>query len=245
MQTNGARNRALLMGSGWTLAAAAALALFKSSPAEPITLWTMGVVALGWAGILLHVLAAERRAAGASIAAAGSDTRGMIDGLAQAMGAEMQRACRELVRVDELLAHAIERLMAAFDSVSEQSHRHQSELALAAAGAQGTPDAERWRAAAERAASNVNSAVTALQFRDVVGQKLGHVRRELEALEQLMQRVRELSAAQAEAAMASGRARASAHFAAQVQGLLLELEQVKAANPVQQALMHAGEVDLF
>lgn len=245
MQTNGARNRALLMGSGWTLAAAAALAWFKSSPAEPITLWTMGVVALGWAGILLHALAAERRAAGAFIAAAGSDTRGMIDGLAQAMGAEMQRACRELARVDELLAHAIERLMAAFGSVSEQGQRQWSELALAAAGAQGTPDAERWRAASGRAASNVNGAVTALQFRDVVGQKLGHVRRELEALEQLMQRVRELSAAQAGAATAGGRARAPAQFAAQVQALLLELEQVKAANPVQQALMHAGEVDLF
>ena len=245
MQPNRARNRALLMGSGWTLAAAVALAWFKSSPSEPITLWTIGVVALGWAGVLLHTLAAERRAAGASIAAAGCDSRGMIDGLAQAMSVEMQRACRELVRVDELLAHAIGRLMAAFDSVGEQGHRHQSELALAAAVAQGTPDAERLRAAAERAASNVNSAVTALQFRDVVGQKLGHVRRELEALEQLMQRVRELSAAQAGAATAGGRARAQAQFAARVQALLLELEQVKAVNPVQQALMHAGEVDLF
>lgn len=245
MQRNGARRRALLAGGGWTAAAVAALAWFKSAPAEPITLWTMGVVALGWAGILLYALAAERRAAGITIAAAGCDSRGVIDGLAQAMGAEMQRACRELVQVDELLAHAIERLMAAFDSVSEQGHRHQSELALAAAGAQRTPEAERWRAAAEHAASNISKAVTALQFRDVVGQKLGYVRRELEALEQLMQRVRELSAAQAEAAMVGGRARAQAQFAARVKALLLELEQVKAANPAQQALMHAGEVDLF
>lgn len=54
MQPNGARNRALLIGTGWTLAAAVALALFKSSPSEPIYLWTLGVVAFGWAGELMR-----------------------------------------------------------------------------------------------------------------------------------------------------------------------------------------------
>ena len=83
----------------------------------------------------------------------------------------------------------------------------------------------------------MNGAVTALQFRDVVGQKLGHLRSELEALEQVMHRVREVSAAPAEPAVAG--------LAARVQGLLRELEQAKAVGPVQQALMHAGEVDLF
>jgi len=237
VQPNRARNRALLIGAGWTVAAAVALALFKSLQSEPIYLWSLGVVALGWAGALLHALAAERRAASASLVAAGCETRALIDGLAQATGMEMQRACSELVRVDDMLAHAIERLLAVFDSVSEQACHQQRELALAAAAVQGTPAAERLRDAAERVASDVNGAVTALQFRDVVGQKLGHLRSELEALEQVMHRVREVSAAPAEPAVAG--------LAARVQGLLRELEQAKAVGPVQQALMHAGEVDLF
>ncbi len=247
VQPNAARNRALLMGTGWTLAAGAAFALFKSSPSEPICLWSLGLVASGWAGVLLHALATEQRAAGASLATAGCETRVVIDGLAQAMGMEMRRACGELVRVDELLAHAIEQLMAAFGSVSEQARRRRSELESEADGAQGTPDAEQLRAAAERVASEVNGAITALQFRDVVGQKLGHVRRELEALEKVMQQVREASRAQSGPEPVPGRARAQgrADLAARVWGLLRELEQAKAASPAQQELMHAGEVDLF
>lgn len=245
MQPNRARNRALLMGTGWTLAAAVALAFFKSARSEPIYLWSLGVVALGWTGVLLHALAAGQRAASASLAVAGGETRAVIDGLAQALGMEMQRACGELRRVDELLAHAIAQLMTAFNSVSEQARRHQSELARAAAGAQGTPAEERLRAAAERVASDVNGAVTALQFRDVVGQKLGHVRRELEALEQVMRRIRELSSAPPGAAPGPLRGPEQADLAARVRGLLQELEQTKAASPAQQALMHAGEVDLF
>lgn len=246
VQPNGARNRALLIGTGWTLAAALALAGFKSAASEPIYLWSLGLVALGWAGVLLHALAAERRVASASLAASGCETRAVLDGLAQAMGMEMQRACSELVRVDDLLAHAIEQLMAAFSSASEQVRSHQSELALAAAGARG-PDAEQLRATAERFANEVNGAVTALQFRDVVGQKLGHVRRELEALQQVMHRVREASSAPSGPEPAPGRARAPGHadLAARVLDLLRELEQAKAASPVQQELMHAGDVELF
>lgn len=245
MQATGARNRALLFGTGWTFTAAAALAAFKSSPFEPITLLSLGLVALGWAGALLHALAAERRAAVASLTAAGLETRAVIDGLAQAMGAEMQRACAELLRVDELLAHAIEQLMAAFNSVSEQVRDHQGELAAEADGAQGTAAAERLKIAAEHVAREVNGAVTALQFRDVVGQKLGHVRCELEALEQVMQRVREASGAPPAVANSGARAPQQAQLAARVQGLLRELELAKAASPAQQELMHAGEVDLF
>ena len=245
MQANGARKRALLTGTGWTLAAAAALALFKSAASEPIYLWTLGVVALGWAGILLQALAAGERAASAAMAAADGEASAVIDGLAQAMGMEMRRASSELLRVDELLGHAIERLMAAFNSVSDEASRHQNELALAAAAAQGTAASERLRAAAERVASDVNGAVTALQFRDVVGQKLGHVRRELEALEQLMQQIRELSAAPSAAVRGRVRAPGQVRLAARVQALLLELEQAKAASPAQQELMHAGEVELF
>jgi hypothetical protein len=234
VQPNGARNRALLIGTGWTLAVLVALACFKFSPFETIYLWSLSVVAFGWAGVLLHALGSERRAASASVAAADRETRAVIDGLTQAMAVRMQWAYSEVVRVDELLAHAIEQLMTAFNSVSEQARQHQSELVLAAARAQGTPEAERLRAAAERVASDVNSAITALQFRDVVGQKLGHVGSELRALEQAMHRIREVSAQCAQA-----------DLAARIGGLLLPLQQTGATSPAPQELMHAGEVELF
>ena len=77
---------------------------------------------------------------------------------------------------------------------------------------------------------DVNGAVIAMQFRDVVGQKLGHVRGELDTLDQLMRRICESR---------------QENFAAQVQELLHEMEHKKASNPAQQQLMHAGEVTLF
>ena len=126
MPANGARKQALLMGTGWTPAAAAALALFKSSPGAPIYLWAPGAVALGWTGIFGHALATAQREARMYIDAAGGDTRAVIDGLAQVMSAEMRRACSELLRVDELLAHAIEQLTMAFDSVGQEARRQRS-----------------------------------------------------------------------------------------------------------------------
>lgn len=247
MQPNGTRKRALLIGAGWTLAALAALAWVKSSFPEPIYLWSLGLVALGWAAALLQALAGAQRAASAALAAAGSETRAVIDGVARALGGEIQEVCSELTRVDELLAHAIEQLMVAFSSVSDQVCVHQRELARQATGAQSPSAADRLRAAAERVASDVNGAVTAMQFRDVVGQKLGHVRRELEALGQMTQKIRELYAAQSGLAAALGRpeARGPADLGAGVRGLLRELERHRAASPARQELMHAGEVDLF
>ena len=202
---------------------------------------TLATVALGWAGVLSHALGAEQRTASAAAAAASHENCAVIEELAQAIGMQMQRAGIELGRVDDLLAHAIEQLMSAFNSVSEQAQRHQSELAQAASAALGTPAAEQLRAAAECVASEVNGAVTALQFRDVVGQKLGHVRLELEALEQAMRQIRCVSGTSAGPAAPSGQA----DLAARVQDLLRRLRQAQATSPVQQELMHAGEVELF
>ena len=234
MQANGVRNDALILGTAWTLVLAAPLFWFKSSSTWPISVLSLAAAGLGWAAILAYALRRERRAMEAGLAAADGASRAAIDGMAQVMIEQMQGACTELQRVDELLGHAIEQLMAAFNSVSEQARAHQSELAQAAAAAQGTPGAERLRAAAERVASDVDGAVTALQFRDVVGQKLGHVRSELVALEQAMHRIREVSAQCAQADLAPS-----------VGGLLRQLRQTKAASPVRQELMHAGEVELF
>lgn len=234
MQTNGVRNDALFLGTAWTLILAGTLYLFKSSPTWPISVLSLAAAGLGWVAISAYALRRERRAMDAGLAAADAASRAAVDAMAQVMIEQMQGACTELQRVDELLAHAIEQLMAAFNSVSEQARAHQSELAQAAAAAAGAPGAERLRAAAERVASDVDGAVTALQFRDVVGQKLGHVRSELAALEQAMHGIREASAQCAQAELAP-----------RVGGLLRQLRQARAASPARQELMHAGEVELF
>ena len=247
MQAKGIGKRALLIGALWTLAAPAALVWFKSDYSAPIYLWSLGLVALGWAAVLLHALAAAERSANVALAAAGSETRSVIDGVACATDEELQGACKELTRVDELLAHAIGQLLTAFNGVSDQVQAHQRELAEEVAVAQGTPAADRLRATAERVASDVNGAVTALQFRDVVGQKLDHVRRELQALGHLMQKIRALSSTQPGLALAPERAEASgpAALGAGVRALLQHRKQRRAASPVRQELMHAGEVELF
>jgi hypothetical protein len=234
VNANGVRKDTFFLGTAWTLILAGLLSWFKSSPAWPISLLSLAAAGLGWAALLAYALQRAQHAQDAALAAADGASRGAVDGMARVMIEQMQGACAELQRVDELLGHAIEQLIAVFNSVSEQAQAHQSELAQAAAAAQGTPAAERLRAAAERVASDVDGAVTALQFRDVVGQKLGHVRSELVALEQAMHRVREVSAQCARADLAP-----------RVDGLLQQLRLAKAASPVRQELMHAGEVDLF
>ena len=234
MQANRVRNDALFWGTAWTVVLAVALFWFKSDAAWPICVVSLAFAGLGWAAISVCALRRERVAMSEALAGAGGASRAAIDGMAQVMIEQMQAACMELQRVDELLGHAIDQLMAAFHSVSEQARAHQGELARAAAVAQGTPAAERLRAAAERVAGDVNGAVTALQFRDVVGQKLGHVRSELVALEQAMHRIREAAAHCAHPDLAR-----------RVDGLLQQLREAKAASPVRQELMHAGEVELF
>jgi hypothetical protein len=197
VRRNTVRNRALLIGTGWTLAVLAGLFWFKSFASLPIDmLWSLGGVAFGWAVVLLSALAwAQDGASEFAKKTVECETRAVINGLAQVVGLEVQRARSELMLADELLEHAIGQLMMAFDSVRD-----------------------------------VNGAVTAMQFRDVVGQKLGHVRGELDTLGQLMQRI-----------CASGQV----DFAAAVRDLLCELELKRATNPAQQQLMHAGEVVLF
>jgi len=190
------RNRALLIGMAWTLAVAAGLVLFKSVGGLPLEIvWPLGVVALGWALVLISALTATHAAAAESAKVVERQNRTLVDGLARVICLEVQRARSELILGDELLEHAIRELMVAFDSVRD-----------------------------------VHGAVIAMQFRDVVGQKLGHVRGELDILEQLLQRISE-----------SGQE----NFAMRVQQLLHEMEQKKASNPAAQQLMHAGEVTLF
>ena len=78
--------------------------------------------------------------------------------MAHAMGAQMRRAGSELLRVDELLAHAIEQLTAAFNGVNDELSRYQREPAQAGAAAPRADAAERLRRVAEQVARDVNGA---------------------------------------------------------------------------------------
>jgi hypothetical protein len=249
VKSNSIRNKALVQGAVWTAATAAALAFLKFPDAGPIPIVSLSVpwkvmlllvvTALGWALILVKALGNEQRAAFEGLGIAAASTRDVIDSIAEVTGAQMSGARAEMLRADQLLGDAIDRLVEVFEKVTAQA-RAQSDLA------QATPAAEELRAAAERVASDVNSAVMALQFRDMVGQKLGHVREKLVAAEEAMYEIRLASAQSAEAAAAGlPEALGPAELALQVRGRLQKLQQAEATTPVRQQLMHAGEVELF
>jgi hypothetical protein len=249
VESDGVRNEALLQGAAWTAAIAAVLAFLKFPGTGPIpivslsVLWTVVlaavVTAFGWWLILVRALVKERRAALDRLSTAAAATRDVIDSIAEVTGGQMSGARAEMLRADQLLGDAIDRLVEVFEKVTAQA-RAQSDLA------QATPAAAELRAAAERVASDVNSAVMALQFRDMVGQKLGHVREKLVAAEEAMYEIRLASAqaAEAEAAGLPG-APGPAQLAAQVRERLQKLQQAEATTPVRQQAMHAGEVELF
>ena len=248
MEASGLRNRALLIGAGWTLAVAAALVWFKSVFPEPIYLWSSGIVALGWAVVVLQALSGVRHTAGGVIVATRSETLAVIDSLTRATSDEVDGACKELERVDELLGHAIEQLTVAFHSMSAHVSIHQDEeLARQISEVLDATVRARLQAVAEGLEHDINGVVMALQFRDVVGQKLQHVRRELEALGQAMQRIRDLSSGQSGLVLASEWPEISkpTDLSATVRGLLQELQEARAASPVRQKVMDAGEVELF
>lgn len=99
--------------------------------------------------------------------------------------------------------------------------------------------------------SNVNTAVTTLQFQDMVTQLLGHVRRRMDALTGVSAKINTL----ATDLTATSTAAPSADPAQRNEGLrraceeLLELlagvQQITIRNPVRQASMTTGEVELF
>ena len=252
MESDRVRNWALALGAAWTVAIAAVLAWLKFPDAWPIPIVWLSVPSsgmsalvgvalctLGWALLLVHALGKEQRDAFERWTLAAAATREVIDNMAEVTGEQMSGARAEMLRADQLLGDAIDRLVEVFEKLTAQA-RAQSDLA------QATPAAAELRAAAERVASDVNSAVMALQFRDMVGQKLGHVREKLVAAEEAMYEIRLASSQAAEAAAAGMKdAPSPAELAAKVRGRLNKLQQAEATTPVRQQLMHAGDVELF
>jgi hypothetical protein len=236
------RNKALALGVAWTAALAALLAYLKFLDLMPIPTVSLSAAALGWALLLVNALGKMQRAGIDRLTLAAAATRDVIDSMAEVTGEQMSGARAEMLRADQLLGDAIDRLVLVFEKVTAQA-RAQCDLAQA----QGTtPAAAELRIAAERVASDVNSAVMALQFRDMVGQKLGHVREKLVVAEEAMYEIR-LASAQAAEAAATGAADAPgpAELAAKVRDRLQHLQAAEASTPVRQQLMHAGEVELF
>ena len=236
--------RALAQGWAWTAAMAAVLACLKFFDLGPIpelslSVLSLGVMALAWALILGRALGKLRQAALERLAVSASATREVIDSMAEVTGQQMSGARSEMLRADQLLGDAIDRLVEVFEKLTAQA-RAQSDLA------QATPAAEALRVAAERVANDVNSAVMALQFRDMVGQKLGHVREKLVAAEAAMYEIRLASAQSAEAAAAGEPdEQGPEKLAVQVYERLQQLHQADATTPVRQQAMHAGDIELF
>ena len=244
MESNSVRKTALLSGMAWTAAVAAAAAFLKFLVSEPIPIVSLSVLllsatAFGWALVLVTALGRQQRMAAESLSHAAAATREVIDNMAEVTGAQMSGARAEMLRADQLLGDAIDRLVEVFEKLTVQA-RAQSDLA------QATPAAAELVAAAERVASDVNSAVMALQFRDMVGQKLGHVREKLVSAEEAMYEIR-LASSQAAEAAAAGAADAPgpAELAARVYERLDRLQQAEASTPVRQQMMSAGDVELF
>jgi len=233
------RNKALALGVAWTAALAALLAYLKFLDLMPIPTVSLSAAALGWALLLVNALGKIQRAGIDRLTLAAAATRDVIDSMAEVTGEQMSGARAEMLRADQLLGDAIDRLVLVFEKVTAQA-RAQCDLA------QSSPAAAELRMAAERVASDVNSAVMALQFRDMVGQKLGHVREKLVAAEEAMYEIR-LASAQAAEAAAAGAADAPgpAELAAKVRERLQHLQAAYANTPVRQQMMHAGDVELF
>lgn len=242
MEAERIRNKTLAQGAAWTAAIAALLAYLKFLDLAPIPTVSLSVVALGWALLLVNALGQLQHAGNDGLTRAAAATRDVIDSMAEVTGEQMSGARAEMLRADQLLGDAIDRLVLVFEKVTAQA-RAQCELARAQAT---TAAGAELRLAAERVANDVNSAVMALQFRDMVGQKLGHVREKLVAAEEAMYEIRLASAQAAEAAAAGlPEALEPTVLAAQVRARLQKLQQAEATTPVRQQAMNAGEVELF
>jgi len=97
--------------------------------------------------------------------------------------------------------------------------------------------------------ANVNTAVTTLQFQDMVTQLLGHVRRRMDALTGVADKINavaaDLTADAAPSVDEDGRAQGLRRACTELMELLTSVRQATIRNPVRQASMTTGDVELF
>lgn len=218
-------SRALAAGALWT--SICAVTTLTLPAREHLSVGPLAVVAGGWAWILLLALGKLRRERDARVAEVVEAMREGIYAMAEKLGEQMHSARAELSTADQLLGDAIESLITAFNTAVDQAH----------AGSDGIADEGGFGALAERVAFDVNSAVTALQFRDMVGQKLGHVCDKMVVAEETMYEIRLLLNDNAETA--------PRHVAVRVLELLQGLQHISATTPVKQHRIKAGAIELF
>ncbi len=96
---------------------------------------------------------------------------------------------------------------------------------------------------------NVNTAVSTLQFQDLVTQLLGHVKRRMDALTGVADKINavaaDLTANAAPTADEDGRAQGLRRACDELMELLTSVRQITIRNPVRQASMTTGDVELF
>jgi methyl-accepting chemotaxis protein len=96
--------------------------------------------------------------------------------------------------------------------------------------------------------ASVNTAVTTLQFQDMVTQLLGHVRRRVEALDGMSEKCAQLAAdfaAAPAAADAGERGMGVQRLTGELRDLLAQARAATVKNPVAQASMASGDVEMF
>ena len=97
--------------------------------------------------------------------------------------------------------------------------------------------------------ASVNTAVTTLQFQDMVTQLLGHVKRRVEALggmsDKFAQLAGDLAAERPAAGDAGERARGMREVCGELRDLLAQIRLATVKNPVAQTSMATGDVEMF
>jgi len=120
--------------------------------------------------------------------------------------------------------------------------------ALSAMNASRTEAIDALGAAARQVEGEVGTAVTALQFQDLVSQLMRHVERRVDAMASLSRHLSQLSHAVSAAAHQGGGDAALDALRRENMGVMASLEQLQAitaANPVRQEKLEHGDVELF
>ena len=216
-------NQSLLgaLGTAACLGAALPFVLLSAHWSWPAfsLIGAVACASLCWRGVRM-----ERRARKERLASSMAPMRDMVDAIAVKLGDQMQSARGELSKADQLLGDAIEQLVEAFD----HAVGHASPAC---------PDC---------ATVDINAAVTALQFRDMVGQKLGHVRDKLVLAEEVLYEIRLILSEEARAIDADPvRASRSVTMEDRIRARLETLQQVGSSTPVNQQRLQAGDIELF
>jgi len=129
--------------------------------------------------------------------------------------------------------HRVDEMMASAKNVNATIEAAAQELAVITQGVE----------------SNVNTAVTTLQFQDMVTQLLEHVRRRMDALTGVADKVNmlatDLAVAAAPSADQEQRTQGMRRACDELKQLLANVQQVTIRNPVRQASMTTGDIEMF